>query len=95
MPYVYNRKWRNAKDLQIPKYVKPVIRFKSKISGNSIIKDLVQGERNISNSTIEDFVILRKDKSPTYQLSATVDDHEMNITHVIRGDDHMLSLIHI
>ncbi|MDA9624546.1 glutamate--tRNA ligase family protein, partial [Pelagibacteraceae bacterium] len=61
------------------------------ISGNTIIKDLVQGERNISNSTIEDFVILRKDKSPTYQLSATVDDHEMNITHVIRGDDHMIN----
>ena len=91
MPYVYNRKWRDAKDFQIPKDVKPVIRFKSKISGNTIIKDLVQGERNISNSTIEDFIILRKDKSPTYQLSATVDDHEMNITHVIRGDDHMIN----
>ena len=91
MPYVYDRKWRDAKDLEIPKDIKPVIRFKSKISGNTIIKDLVQGERNISNSTIEDFVILRKDKSPTYQLSATVDDHEMNITHVIRGDDHMIN----
>jgi glutamyl-tRNA synthetase len=91
MPYVYNRKWRDAKDLGVPKNIKPVIRFKSKISGNTIIKDLVQGERNISNSTIEDFVILRKDKSPTYQLSATVDDHEMNITHVIRGDDHMIN----
>jgi len=91
MPYVYNRKWRDAKDLEIPKDIKPVIRFKSKISGNTIIKDLVQGDRNISNSTIEDFVILRKDKSPTYQLSATVDDHEMNITHVIRGDDHMIN----
>ncbi|MFL2889374.1 MAG: glutamate--tRNA ligase [Pelagibacteraceae bacterium] len=91
MPYVYNRKWRDAKDLEIPKDVKPVIRFKSKILGNTIIKDLVQGERNISNSTIEDFVILRKDKTPTYQLSATVDDHEMKITHVIRGDDHMIN----
>ena len=91
MPYVYNRKWRDAKDLEIPKDIKPVIRFKSKISGNTIIKDLVQGDRNISNSTIEDFVILRKDKSPTYQLSATVDDHEMKITHVIRGDDHMIN----
>jgi glutamyl-tRNA synthetase len=91
MPYIYNRKWRDSKDLEVPKEVKPVIRFKSKISGNTIIKDLVQGERNISNSTIEDFVILRKDKSPTYQLSATVDDHEMNITHVIRGDDHMIN----
>ena len=91
IPYVYNRKWRDAKDLKIPEGVKPVIRFKSKISGNTIIKDLVQGERAISNSTIEDFVILRKDKSPTYQLSATVDDHEMKITHVIRGDDHMIN----
>ena len=91
IPYIYNRKWRDAKDLQVPKDVQPVIRFKSKISGNTIIKDLVQGERNISNSTIEDFVILRKDKSPTYQLSATVDDHEMKITHVIRGDDHMIN----
>ena len=91
IPYIYNRKWRNAKDLEIPKNLQPVIRFKSKISGNTIIKDLVQGERNISNSTIEDFIILRKDKSPTYQLSATVDDHEMKVTHVIRGDDHMIN----
>ena len=91
LPYVYNRKWRDAKDLKIPEEVKPVIRFKSKISGNTIIKDLVQGERNISNSTVEDFVILRKDNTPTYQLSATVDDHDMNITHVIRGDDHMIN----
>ncbi len=91
IPYIYNRKWRDAKDLKIPKDIKPVIRFKSKISGNSIIEDLVQGERNISNSTIEDFIILRKDNSPTYQLSATVDDHEMKITHVIRGDDHMIN----
>ena len=84
----------NGETLKILKFlkdVKPVIRFKSKISGNSIIKDLVQGDRNISNSTIEDFVILRQDKSPTYQLSATVDDHEMKITHVIRGDDHMIN----
>ena len=93
IPFVYNRKWRDPKNLVIPKDIKPVIRFKSKISGNSVVKDLVQGEINISNSIIEDFVILRKDGSPTYQLSAVVDDHLMNITHVIRGDD--LSLIHI
>ena len=91
IPYVYNRKWRDAKDLQIPKDTKPVIRFKSKISGNSIIKDLVQGDINISNSIIEDFVILRKDGSPTYQLSATVDDHSMKVSHVIRGDDHKIN----
>ncbi len=91
IPYVYNRKWRDPKNLEIPKDVKPVIRFKSKISGSSVIKDLVQGEINISNSIIEDFVILRQDGSPTYQLSATVDDHIMKITHVIRGDDHKIN----
>ena len=89
--FIYNRKWREPKNLTIPADIKPVIRFKSKISGNSIIKDLVQGEINISNATIEDFVILRQDGSPTYQLSATVDDHLMNITHVIRGDDHKIN----
>ncbi len=91
IPYVYNRKWRDPRDLQIPKDTKPVIRFKSKISGNTIIKDLVQGEINISNSTIEDFIILRKDGTPTYQLSATVDDNAMGVTHIIRGDDHKIN----
>jgi len=91
IPFVYNRKWRDPKDLEIPKNVKPVVRFKSKMSGNAIVKDLVQGEINISNSIIEDFIILRKDGTPTYQLSAVVDDHLMNITHVIRGDDHKIN----
>ena len=91
IPFVYNRKWRDPKNLDIPKNINPVIRFKSKISGNNLIKDLVQGDVNISNSIIEDFVILRNDGSPTYQLSAVVDDHFMNITHVIRGDDHKIN----
>ena len=91
IPYVYNRKWRDPKDLEVPKDIKPVLRFKSKTSGETNIKDLVQGEINISNSIIEDFVILRQDGSPTYQLSAVVDDHEMKITHVIRGDDHKIN----
>ena len=91
VPFVYNRKWRDPKGLKIPNKIDPVIRFKSKISGNTIIKDLVQGEVNISNSIIEDFIILRKDETPTYQLSAVVDDHLMNITHVIRGDDHKIN----
>ena len=89
--FVYNRKWRNPENLEIPKNIKPVIRFKSKISGNSLIKDLVQGEINIANSIIEDFIILRQDGSPTYQLSAVVDDHLMKISHVIRGDDHKIN----
>ena len=88
LPFIYNRKCRDIRE----KKDKPaVVRFKSKISGSTLIKDLVQGDRNISNATIEDFVILRKDKTPTYQLSATVDDNEMKITHVIRGDDHMIN----
>lgn len=91
IPFIYNRKWRDPKDLEIPENVKQVTRFKSKISGNTIIKDLVQGQINISNATIEDFIILRNDGSPTYQLSAVVDDHLMNITHVIRGDDHKIN----
>jgi len=89
--FVYNRKWRDPKNLEIPKDIKPVIRFKSKISGNSLIKDLVQGEINIANSIIEDFIILRQDGSPTYQLSAVVDDHLMKISHVVRGDDHKIN----
>jgi len=91
IPFVYNRKWRDSKNLEIPKNVDPVTRFKSKMSGNNLIKDLVQGNVNISNSIIEDFIILRKDRSPTYQLSSVVDDHLMNITHVIRGDDHKIN----
>ena len=91
IPYIYNRKWRDPKNLEIPKNIQPVIRFKSKISGNSIVQDLVQGEVNIANSIIEDFVILRQDGSPTYQLSAVVDDHLMKISHVIRGDDHKIN----
>jgi glutamyl-tRNA synthetase len=61
------------------------------MSGNNLIKDLVQGNVNVSNSIIEDFVILRSNGFPTYQLSAVVDDHIMNITHVIRGDDHKIN----
>jgi glutamyl-tRNA synthetase len=88
LPFTYNRKCRDLKD---KKKEPSVLRFKSKISGSALIKDLVQGDKNISNSTIEDFIILRKDNTPTYQLSATVDDHEMKVNHIIRGDDHMIN----
>ncbi len=91
IPYIYNRKWRDAEEKDAPKEIKPVIRFKSKIEGSSILKDLVQGNVEIENSTIEDFVILRNDGTPTYNLSATVDDHEMGMTHIIRGDDHKIN----
>ena len=73
------------------KDIKPVIRFKSKIDGTSILKDLVQGDVEIDNNTIEDFIILRNDGTPTYNLSASVDDHQMNMTHIIRGDDHKIN----
>tara|TARA_Y100000590_G_scaffold70560_1_gene77224 strand:+ start:1336 stop:2721 length:1386 start_codon:yes stop_codon:yes gene_type:complete len=89
LPYLYNRKCRNLKDA--PNNIDPVIRFKSKIEGNTTLNDLVQGEVKIENATIEDFVILRKNGTPTYNLSAAVDDKEMEITHIIRGDDHKMN----
>ena len=91
LPYIYNRKWRDAAESEVPKDIKPVIRFKSKIEGSSVLKDLVQGDVEIENNTIEDFIILRNDGTPTYNLSATVDDHQMNMTHIIRGDDHKIN----
>ena len=91
IPYIYDRKWRDKPETEAPKDINPVIRFKSKIDGNSILKDLVQGDVKIENSTIEDFIILRNDGSPTYNLSACVDDHQMNVTHIIRGDDHKIN----
>ena len=91
IPYIYNRKWRDKKESDAPKDIKPVIRFKSKIDGSSLLKDLVQGDVQIENNTIEDFVILRNDNSPTYNLSAAVDDHQMKVTHIIRGDDHKIN----
>ena len=91
LPYVYNRKWRDLTEADAPKDIKPVIRFKSKIDGTSILNDLVQGDVKIENNTIEDFIILRNDGTPTYNLSATVDDHQMKMTHIIRGDDHKIN----
>jgi len=91
IPYIYDRKWRDKSENDAPKDIKPVIRFKSKIDGTSILKDLVQGNVEIENNTIEDFIILRNDGTPTYNLSASVDDHQMNMTHIIRGDDHKIN----
>ena len=91
IPYIYDRKWRDKKEADAPKDIKPVIRFKSKIDGTTILKDIVQGNVEIDNNTIEDFIILRNDGTPTYNLSASVDDHQMNMTHIIRGDDHKIN----
>ena len=91
LPYTYSRKCRELSEGNIPKNIKPVVRFKSKIEGSSILRDLVQGDVEIENIIIEDFIILRNDGTPTYNLSATVDDHQMNMTHIIRGDDHKIN----
>ena len=69
--------------------VNPVIRLKSEIVGNTTVNDLVQGEVSVDNSQLDDLVLLRSDGTPTYMLSVVVDDHDMNVTHVIRGDDHL------
>mgnify|MGYP001426933091 CR=1 FL=1 len=91
IPYIYNRKWRDKSESDAPEDIKPVVRFKSKIEGSTTLKDLVQGDVQIENSTIEDFVILRNDGTPTYNLSASVDDHQMKMSHIIRGDDHKIN----
>ena len=91
LPYIYNRKWRDPKNLEIPKNIKPVLRFKSSLEGQSIFKDMVQGDVKVSNLTIEDFIILRDNGTPTYNLSAVVDDHTMGVTHIVRGDDHKIN----
>ena len=91
LPYTYNRKCRELNESNAPRDIQPVVRFKSKIEGSSVLKDLVQGDVEIENITIEDFIILRNDGTPTYNLSATVDDHQMNMTHIIRGDDHKIN----
>ena len=91
IPYIYNRKWRDKNNTDAPKNINPVIRFKSKIDGSTILKDLVQGDVQINNDTIEDFIIIRNDGTPTYNLSAAVDDQQMNVSHIIRGDDHKIN----
>ena len=91
IPYIYNRKWRDKNETDAPRDIKPVIRFKSKVDGSTVLKDLVQGDVQIDNNTIEDFIILRNDGSPTYNLSASIDDHQMKVTHIIRGDDHKIN----
>jgi glutamyl-tRNA synthetase len=80
--------WRDKINSQ-NSVVKPVIRIKAPLDGEMIIKDLVQGEVRVKNSELDDLVMLRGDGTPTYMLAVVVDDFDMNITHVIRGDDHL------
>lgn len=84
----YDRRWRDSTATP-PEGVKPVIRVKAPIGGESVVKDRVQGEVVVSNEQLDDFIILRSDGTPTYMLAVVVDDHDMGVTHVIRGDDHL------
>ncbi len=92
-PVAYNNKWRDMQpDLDMPNSAPlpdPVIRIKSPLKGDGIVDDQVQGEVKIANDHIDDFILLRSDNSPTYMLAVVVDDYDMGITHVIRGDDHL------
>lgn len=84
----YDRRWRDSTATP-PEGVKPVIRVKAPIGGESVVKDHVQGEVVVNNEQLDDFIILRSDGTPTYMLAVVVDDHDMGVTHVIRGDDHL------
>lgn len=86
---LYDGKWRDRDPADAPADIKPVIRFKAPIEGETVIQDLVQGSVTVANSQLDDMILLRADGSPTYMLSVVVDDHDMGITHAIRGDDHL------
>ncbi len=84
--------WRDKKEISISQEtseLKPVLRLKAKKEGKTVINDLVQGEVSVSNEEIDDLVLLRGDGTPTYMLAVVVDDHDMEISHIIRGDDHL------
>ena len=84
----YNGKWREKDESDAPRDIKPVIRIKCPQTGSTNINDIVQGDISIKNNELDDFIIIRSDGTPTYMLSVVVDDYDMGVTHVIRGDDH-------
>ncbi len=86
---VYDNRWRDRDPSQAPADIEPVVRIKMPLDGETTISDLVQGDVTRTNDTLDDFVILRSDGTPTYMLAVVVDDHDMGATHVIRGDDHL------
>jgi glutamyl-tRNA synthetase len=86
---LYDGRWRDRDPAEAPAGVKPVIRLKAPQTGEIAIDDQVQGRVTWQNSDLDDLVLLRSDGSPTYMLAVVVDDHDMAITHVIRGDDHL------
>ncbi len=85
----YNRYWRERSVDEAPKGVPPVVRIKAPLEGEIVVNDLVQGEVRFPADALDDFVILRSDGTPTYMHAVVVDDHDMDITHIIRGDDHL------
>jgi glutamyl-tRNA synthetase len=85
----YDGRWRDRDPAEAPAGVDPVIRLRAPLDGETVIEDLVQGEVRVANAQLDDMVLLRADGTPTYMLSVVVDDHDMEISHVIRGDDHL------
>ena len=88
-PIRYDGTWRDRDPSEAPAGVKPVIRFKAPQEGETVIDDAVQGRVVIPNKDLDDLIILRSDGNPTYNLSVVVDDHDMGVTHIIRGVDHL------
>ena len=89
LPPRYNGFWRDRDQALKPEGVNPVVRFKTPQDGETVIHDLVQGEVRVQNKQLDDLILLRADGTPTYMLSVIVDDHDMHISHIIRGDDHL------
>ena len=88
-PPRYDGTWRDRDPAEAPPGIKPVIRLKAPRDGETVLDDMVQGEVRVANSEIDDLIILRSDGTPTYLHAVVVDDHDMGITHVIRGDDYL------
>lgn len=85
----YNGMWRNRDPKEAPEGVKPVIRLKVAQEGETVLNDIVQGTVRVSNEQLDDMILVRSDGTPTFMLSVVVDDHDMGVTHVVRGDDHL------
>ena len=86
---LYDGRWRDRDPADAPPGIDPVVRFKAPDEGETVIEDSVQGEVRVANTQLDDMIMLRADGTPTYMLSVVVDDHDMGVTHVIRGDDHL------
>ncbi len=88
-PIRYDGRWRDRDPKEAPEGIKPVVRLKARQDGVTVIRDRVQGDVTIGNDQLDDMILLRADGTPTYMLSVVVDDYDMGVTHVIRGDDHL------